>query len=142
MIDGCSCVVDTSGLHAIATATENLRTVLLEKLATGIIGVPACAWQEFVELYEDEAPIIVSHVAKKIIMKRSIYVGAARIAEKLNSGFPRGAYDNNTELYTASIALNHGVRVLTSMDQKSQYSKMNCEAIDIETWVDELEHAS
>jgi hypothetical protein len=135
----CSCVVDTSGLHAIATASGNLQSVLLAKLKSGVIGVPACAWQEFGELYEEEVAILAPHIGNKIIMKKSSYVGAARIADKLNSGFPRGAYDNHTELYTASIASNSGCRVLTSSDQMSQYARMDCDVVDIEMWVEELE---
>lgn len=41
-------------------------------------------------------------------------VSAARTAEKLNLGFPRGAYDDHTELSTASIASSKGYRVITS----------------------------
>jgi hypothetical protein len=108
-------------------------------LKSGAIGVPACAWQEFSELYEEEVAILAPHIGNKIIMKRSTYVGAARIADRLDSGFPRGAYDNNTELYTASIASNGGYRVLTSSDQVSQYAGMECDSVDIETWVEELE---
>jgi len=142
MTDGaskCSCVVDTSGLHAIAVASGNLQSILLDKLKSGAIGVPACAWKEFGELYEEEVAVLAPHIGNKIIMKKSTYVGAARIAEKLNSGFPRGAYDNHTELYTASIASNNGYRVLTSSDQVNQYARMDCDVIDIETWVEELE---
>lgn len=135
----CCCVVDTSGLHAIAMASGNLQSILLDNLKSGIIGVPACAWQEFSELYDEEVAMLASHIGNKIILKKSTYVGAARIAEKLNSGFPRGAYDNHTELYTASIASNNGYRVLTSSNQVSQYAKMNCDVIDIETWVEEFD---
>jgi hypothetical protein len=135
----CSCVVDTSGLHAIAVASGNLQSVLLDKLKSGVIGVPACVWQEFEELYEEEVAILAPNIGNKIIMKKSTYVGAARIAEKLNSGFPRGAYDDHTELYTASIASNNGYRVLTSSDQRSQYDRMDCDAVDLETWVEEIE---
>lgn len=134
----CSCVVDTSGLLAIARTSGNMQTVLLEKLQNGSIGVPSCAWKEFGELYEEEAALLAPHIAHKIIMKKATYVGAARLAEKLNSGFPRGAYDNHIELYTASISLNAGFRVLTSEDQVSQYAKMKCDVIDIETWFAEL----
>ena len=116
----CSSVVDTSGLHAIAAASGNLRSILLDKLKSGVIGVPACAWQEFGELYAEKVAILAPHIGNKIIRKRSTYVGAACIAEKLNSGFPRGAYDNHTELYTASIASTNGYRVVTSSDQVSQ----------------------
>jgi hypothetical protein len=83
----CSCVVDTSGLHAIAAASGNLQSILLDKLKSGVIGVPACVWQEFGELYEEEVAILAPNIGNKIIMKRSTYVGAARIAEQLNSGF-------------------------------------------------------
>jgi hypothetical protein len=135
----CSCVVDTNGLHAIAAASGNLQSILLSKLKSGIIGVPACAWQEFSELYEDEVAILAPHIGNKIVMKRSTYIGAARLAERLNSGFPRGAYDGHIELYTASIASNNGYSVLTSSDQISQYAGIDCDAVDIETWVGNLE---
>jgi len=135
----CCCVVDTSGLYAIATASGNLQSVLLDNLKSGVIGVPACAWQEFGELYEGEAEFLAPYIGNKIIMKKATYVGAARIAEKLNSGFPRGAYDNHTELYTASIASNNEYRIVTSAEQVSQYKKMECNVVDIETWVEEIE---
>lgn len=136
----CSCVVDTSGLHAIANASGNLQSILLDRLKSGVIGVPACAWKEFCVLYAEEIAILASHIGNKIILKKSTYVGAARIADKLNSGFPRGAYDANVELYTASIATNSGCPVLTSSDQVSQYARMDCDVVDIEAWVEELEN--
>jgi hypothetical protein len=131
--------VDTSGLHAIAAASGNLQSILLGKLKSGVIGVPACGWKEFSELYEEEAAFLAPHVGNKIVMRKSTYVGAARIADKLNSGFPRGAYDNHVELYTASIASNNNYRVLTSLDQVGQYAMMGCDVVDIETWVAELQ---
>jgi len=135
----CSCVIDTSGLHAIAKASGNLQSILLDKLKQGVIGVPACAWQELNELYEDDAALLAPHIVNKIIMKKATYAGAARIADKLNSGFSRGGYDNHTELYTASIATNNSYRVLTSTDQVGVYQEMDCDASDLETWVAELE---
>jgi hypothetical protein len=136
----CSCVIDTSGLHAIATSSGNLQSIILNKLNEGVIGVPTCAWQEFQELYEHEAALVAPYVSAKITMKRAIYVGAARITERLNSGFSRGPYDNHTELYTASIASIEGYRVLTSADQIGEYEKMECDVSDLETWIEELEN--
>jgi hypothetical protein len=129
---GCLCIVDTDGLHGIATASGNLKTVLLDHLGKGVIAVPACAWKEFDELYPDEAEVLKPSVAARIIMKRAFYVGAARIADKLNSGFSRGAYDDSVELFTASIALTKGYRILTSMAQVATYEAMECEASDLE----------
>jgi hypothetical protein len=71
-------------------------------------------------------------------MNKAIYVGAARIADQLNSGFSRGAYDNHIELYTASIASNKGYRVLTASTQVQEYNDMDCEVTDLATWVEEL----
>ena len=51
----CSCVIDTSGLHELATASGNLKATLIARLEDGTIGVPSWAWQEFKDLYEDEA---------------------------------------------------------------------------------------
>jgi hypothetical protein len=74
-------------------------------------------------------------------MKRAYYAGAARIADSLNLGFPRGAYDDNVELLTASIALTNGYRILTSSAQVSIYDEMGCQACDHETWIDSLSSA-
>jgi hypothetical protein len=74
-------------------------------------------------------------------MKRAYYVGAARIADKLNSGFPRGSHDNNVELWTASIASTNDYCTLTSNAQIGIYQDMNCLASDIESWVEQLNAA-
>ena len=47
---GCSCVIDTSGLHELATASGNLKATLLARLKDGTVGVPSWAWQEFKNL--------------------------------------------------------------------------------------------
>jgi hypothetical protein len=142
MSDGdaeCLCVADTDGLHSIATASGNLKTVLLDHLKSGIIGVPACAWKEFEELYPNEAVTLRPFVSTRITMKRAYYMGAARIADQLNSGFPRGAYDDSVELFTAAIAFARNCRIVTSMAQATIYTSMACEASDLETWI--TEHA-
>lgn len=133
----CSCIVDTDGLYGIATASANLKTILIEHLKKGVIAVPTFAWQEFEALYEEEAAEIKDQVGRKIIMKRAFYLGAARIADKLNSRFPRGAHDDNIELLTASIASTKGYRILTSTAQVEVYEGMDCEASDLASWVEQ-----
>jgi hypothetical protein len=133
----CLCIVDTDGLHRIGNASGNLKTTLLDHLIKGLIAVPACAWKEFEELYEDEANALKPFVTTRIIMRRTFYVGAARIADTLNSGFPRGAYDDSVELFTASIASSKGCPILTSAEQAAVYEAMGCEASDLESWVEE-----
>jgi hypothetical protein len=135
----CSCVIDTSGLHELANTSGNLKTILLDRLKNGVIAVPTCVWQEFNELYEDEAAQLTPYVAIKINMSRAVYVGAARIADRLNSGFPRGAYNNHSDLYTASIASSKGYRVLTASIQVREYAEMECSVSDLATWVAEFD---
>jgi hypothetical protein len=134
----CLAVIDTSGLHELAVSSGNLQTILLDQLKQGIIAVPTCVWQEFEALYEDEATQLAPYVTNKIIMKKSVYVGAARIADGLNSGFSRGAYDNHTDLYTASIASSNDYRLLTASAQVNEYHNMDCEVTDLASWVEEL----
>jgi hypothetical protein len=134
----CICVTDTHGLHAIASASANLKPILLEKLKDGRIGVLACAMREFTDLYKEEAEELEPYISTKISMTRAIRNGAARIADKLNSGFSRGPYDEHIELYTASTATSKGYRVLTAADQVQEYDGMDCDVVDLETWVDEL----
>jgi hypothetical protein len=133
----CTAVIDTHGLHELALSSSNLKPILLDQLKNGVIAIPTCAWQEFEALYEDEAAEIAPYATNRIIMKKAIYVGAARIADKLNSGFSRGAYDNHTELYTASIASNSGLRVLTASAQVKEYNGMDCEVSDLITWIEQ-----
>jgi hypothetical protein len=97
--------------------------------------VPACAWKEFEDLYPDEAETLKPFVSNRIIMKRAYYVGAARIADQLKSGFPRGAYDDSVELFTASIAIAKDCRIITSPTQAAIYVSMMCHASDLETWL-------
>lgn len=134
----CSCVVDTGGLHDIASATGNLKTVALNQLKNGTIAVPSWAWQELKEAYPEEADELLPHVTKRIVMKQSISVSAARIAEKLNSGFSKGPYDNYTGLFTAAAATNSGYRIITAESDLRTYQDMGCDARDLETWVSEL----
>lgn len=135
----CSCIIDTGGLHDIASATGNLKTIALNQLENGAIAVPSWAWQELKEAYPEEADELFPYVTKRVVMKQSITVGAARIAEKLNSGFSKGPYDNHTGLFTAAVATNNGYRVITAEADLSAYEDMGCDACDIETWVTELE---
>jgi hypothetical protein len=134
----CTCIVDTDGLHGIAKASGNQKGILLDFLKSGVIGVPVCAWQEFGKLYEDEAASLEPFVTTRIIMKRAYYIAAARSADRLNSGFPRGSYDDNVELITASIALSNGYRILTSSAQTTIYEGMQCDVSDLDEWVEQL----
>jgi hypothetical protein len=135
----CTCVVDCSGLHEIANLkSDNLKSLFLDQLKKGIIAVPACVWQEFQDLYDDEASSLELYVTIKINMKNAYCVGAARIADRLNSGFSRGAYDRQTDLYTASIAWREDYRLLTSTSQLTYYKGMGCKVSDLVAWAEEL----
>ena len=132
----CSCVIDTSGLHAIANASDNLKAALLAKLADGTIGVPSWAWQEFQTVFEDEAAIIAPHVGKRLQFSQQVNIRVARIAEgHLDLGFSRGAYDGHIELFCAAIAVNKNYTVLTSNENVEIYGTMGCQVQELETWI-------
>ena len=135
----CSCVIDTSGLHELATASGNLKATLIASLQNGTIGVPTWAWQEFKLLYEDEANQLAPHIVKRLQLTARVEVRAARITEELNLGFSRGAYDSHVERHTAAVALNKGYTVLTSADNVTAYDGMGCEVKDLAGWADEIE---
>lgn len=134
----CSCVIDTNGLHELATASGNLKATLIAHLEDGTIGVPSWAMQEFRELYEDEAKGLAPHVAKRIQLSTHIEVQAARITEELHLGFSRGAYDSHVERHTAAAALNKGYIVLTSADNVDAYDGMQCTVKDLAGWAEEV----
>jgi hypothetical protein len=132
----CSCLVDCSGLHEIANMSANLKGEFLDHFLKGELGVAACAWQEFHEIYEEEAAALAPYVTVKFPLKRAYHVGAASIADKIGLGFPRGGYDTNTDLFTATIAKAKNISVLTSITQLEKYEKMECEVFDFQSWVD------
>lgn len=134
----CLRIVDCAGLHEIANITSNNRKAhVLAELQAGTIGVAACAWTEFVDLYEDEAAELEPYITLKFKLTKAYNVGAARLADKLNSGFPPGPYDANTDLYTGSIASKEGYEILTSPSQMKRYASMKCGAIDVGAWLDQ-----
>jgi hypothetical protein len=131
----CSCVIDTSGLHSIANASGNVKAALLAKLEDGTIGVPSWTWQEFKNVFDDEAAILAPHITKRLQFSPQINVRAARIAEDLDLGFSLGPHDNHVELFCASIALNKGYVVLTSASNLDAYDGMGCDVEDLESWI-------
>jgi hypothetical protein len=132
---GFEAVIDCSGLHEIAgLESDNFKSLFLDQLAQGVIGVPVCVWSEFEEIYPDEASSLKPYVTVKIRMTQAYRVGAARNAEKLNSGFSRGAYDSNADLYAAAIASIEECTLITV--QSSFYGAMDCEVSDLDGWAD------
>lgn len=141
MTDGlldCSCVIDCSGLHEIAnTRSNNLRSFYLDQLLKGVIGVPTSVWQEFTDLYVEKSAEFEPYVARKIQLKKLYNVGAATIADKINSRFSRGPYDRHADLYAASICSIEGYTLLTTRSQLADYKKMDCCKIaELTTWAD------
>lgn len=135
----CSCLADTHGLLEVTMQTSgNLKASLLEQISSGVIGVPAMVWQEFKDLYPDEAAELepyVSATATIGMRKRAYTAKAGSIAEKLNSGFAVGPYDSGIEIQVAAIASVEKFPVLTSTTQLAHYKKMACGAVDLENWL-------
>lgn len=134
---GPSCIADTQGLLDIAQQKSgNLKKTLLDDLASGTIGVPACAWAEFKELYPDEATELDPYIPEKIAMRKRAYMAkAGMIADQLNNGFSRGPYDDGNDIHVAAIACVDRVTILTSKDQIAIFQAMGCTATDLETWL-------
>ena len=132
----CECVVDCHGLHEIAcTKSNNLKSHYINALSSGQIGVPAIVWQEFKELYEEEAAELEPHISKKIIMKRAYQVGAARIADKNGSRFFQAPYDSRSDLYAASICSIESYTLLTVASELGSYQKLKCcNALELVSW--------
>ena len=130
----CSCVIDTNGLHGLATATANLRARLIAALEDGTIGVPNWAWQEFRKLYKEEADGLDEHIVKRIQFNQRVHVRAAQITEDFGLGFSHGAYDDHVERYTAALAINKNYLVLTSTDNVTVYHNMDCTVQALADW--------
>lgn len=128
-------VVDTAGLLAISETTGNVRTALLERLKDGSICILSCVWTEFELLFSEEAENLAPHILSKHSTNLALKVGAARMAEKLNSGFHRGAYDDGTELYAASMAHSCGCPIITKDVQFERYEELGCDVVDPTTWI-------
>jgi hypothetical protein len=132
----CSCVIDTSGLHGIATASANLQGALLARLADGTIGVPSWAWQELKDTYPEEAGFLANHVVKRFQYNAKVFARAAQITEAAGLGLSLGAYDQYVERYTAAAAHIHGLTVLTAPDNLDVYSGLGCTAADFVAWIE------
>lgn len=132
----CTFVIDCAGLHEVATTKSNsVKSTYLEHLSAGTIGVPACVWQEFETLYEDEAAALAPHVASKIRMKKNYLVGGAAIADSMNPGFSLSPYDEKTDWYAASICSIEGYTLITAVSQLKEYLKMNCcQVVEVNAW--------
>jgi hypothetical protein len=132
----CAFVVDCAGLHEIATTKSNtVRSVCLDHLSKGSIAVPACVWQEFETLYEDEAAALAPHVKRKLRMKKSYLIGGAAIADSMNPVFPMSPYDGKTDYYAASICSIEGYTLITAGYQMKEYAKMNCcTVVEVSDW--------
>ena len=131
----CECIIDAHGLHEISIISGNLKPLLMDLLKNGVIGIYNETWNEFSLLYEDEAAQIKPHFTKKFFLKEKHYIGAASYADRLNSKFPRGAYDNNTDLYTATLAVMEKMQVLTISGRLGMYNSLGCPAEDLQTWL-------
>mgnify|MGYP003628131558 CR=1 FL=1 len=134
----CLYLVDCDGLYEIATTnSDNLKSLYLAKLSSGVIGVPSIVWQEFKELYEEKAAELAPYVAHKINLKKSYHIGAAVIAEKMNSGFSHSPYDRNSDVYVASICSIEDFQLVTRKSRLPIYKEMGFDNVtDLDTWVD------
>jgi hypothetical protein len=122
-------LVDCHGLREIAKSKSNS---LKSMLSNGTIVVPSCVWQEFSELFEEEAAVLAPLVHNKLTMKRAYHIGAASIAERSNPGFSSSPYDSNIDLYCAAICAAEGYTLLTTVSRFSKYKKMRCcEVMDV-----------
>jgi hypothetical protein len=126
-------IIDCHGLREIVkTKSNSLRSLCLGFLEQGIIAVPTCVWDEFKDAYDDEAESIANSIAKKISMNKRYNAGAARVADRLNSGFSASAADSTTDFFAASIAMTDGFTLITTSDQVPFYNKVKtCKTIDI-----------
>jgi hypothetical protein len=127
----CSCAVDCAGLHMIGiilkTSTSNtLKSLFVERLENGEIAVPAVVWQEYEDLFDEEAEFIAPHVKKKISLHKKYSIAAAAIAEKTNSQFSRSSYDRQTDIYAASICMVERYTLLTTPEQAPYFKKWGC----------------
>jgi hypothetical protein len=123
----CLCLVDSHGLYEIAdTKEKKLKSFYLDQLSKGIIIVFSGGWNEFSDLYNDEANVLAPHISVKTNMKPKYRYGAASIADKLNSGFPKAPYNRNTDLLTASICHAENKTLLTVDSQIPYYQSLSC----------------
>jgi hypothetical protein len=120
----------------LKTSTSNsLKTLFIERLESGEIGVPAVVWQEYEELFDEEAILIGPHIKKKISLHKKYSVAAAAIADKTNSQFSRGSYDRQTDIYAASICMVEKFTLLTTPDQVPYFKAWKCcEVFDLPGW--------
>jgi hypothetical protein len=142
-----TCTVDCTGLLQISTIilkskSNSLKAFFIEQLESGQIAVPAVVWQEFEEIFDDAAEGVKDHITKKITFRQKYTIGAAALADKTNSQFPRGAYDRQSDYYAASISVVEGITLLTDPDQLGYFAHMGCTVADPMSWAKEHGYTS
>ena len=132
-------VIDCNGLRELAFTTSNrLRSLCLDLMKKGIIVVPVCVWDEFSDLFEEEAEALAEFVARKLRMNKKYQIGAAAIADKLNSQFSFSPHDMKSDFFAAAICSCEGYTLLTTFTQLKAYDQMSCcEYADLPTWVND-----
>ena len=93
----------------LKTSTSNiLKSLLIERLENGEIAVPAVVWQEYEEMFDEEAEIIAPHVRP---------------------------YDRQSDLYAASICMVEKYTLLTTPEQVPYFKGWGCcEVADLPAW--------
>jgi hypothetical protein len=89
-------IIDCHGLEYISHTRNNMiRAKVYHLLETGILAIPQAVWDEFREIYEDEADDLGHHIKQKIRSKPKHRAMAGAIASKANSGFRPEPYSDS-----------------------------------------------
>ncbi|WP_287987516.1 hypothetical protein [Acidiphilium sp.] len=126
-------LIDTSGLIEIANSRSgNERAFLFGLIERNEIRVYGQVWSEFESACPDEAAEIKAIMKSKLRRKSQYTDRAANLTETYNHGLLPSLHDSNADLYTAAVASEENLIVLTDSRTKQYYQRMNIENISVE----------
>jgi hypothetical protein len=125
-------IMDCYALEFLSQTSSNIiRDTIIGMIQSGAIKIPQAVWDEFREVYEDEAAEIAAYDPQKIRAKPAHRAVTGVIASKANSGFRTEPY-NNSDWNAAGVAEAEGWTLITVEAQCSFYEKLlTCPVIAI-----------
>src|SRR5258706_3635830 len=127
MVDAASSYIfDVSGLLALSKSSGNQLPVAMADIDNGEARIFSCAFNEFSNVYDDEAVIFKDLKFKKHPLSEEHRESIIAIAEGAQATFGfKGPYDKAVEWQIAGVACCDGDVVVTDEKGKSLYSQID-----------------
>jgi hypothetical protein len=131
-------ILDIRGLVGWAKLSGNEYGAIAGAVREERVLVLARVWQEFKEMYPDEAAMLVRDASPRQRTNQADRIAAAALADHLDATF--GPYDDGTDWVVAAKAVGDDLVVVTAQPFQAQFygSVDGCRAISVDELLDRL----